>query len=88
MAQNERFERAQAEVGLLKGELTWLYMENKTLQDQLNVTKDEAGVTAASAVFEYQSSAEMAALRQTIRDKTFEEATESFAYTTATHYLD
>ena len=59
--------RVQAELGLLKGELAWLHAENKSLQGQLNRAKDEAEVTA-NAVSEYQSSAKMAALRQTIRD--------------------
>ena len=39
-------------------------------------------------VSEYQSSAEMAALMQTIRDETYEEAVESFAYTTIIHHPD
>ena len=33
VARNERFERAQAEVGLLKGELTRLHADNRLLQD-------------------------------------------------------
>ena len=39
-------------------------------------------------VSEYQSSAEMAALKQTIWDKTYEEAAESFAYTTTIRHPD
>ena len=38
------------------------------------------------AVSEYQSSAKMASLKQTIQDKTYEEAVESFAYTTAVRH--
>ena len=52
------------------------------------VAKDEARVPATNDVSEYQSLAEMAALRQTIRDEAFEEAVESFAYTTATQHPD
>ena len=88
MAQNKRFERAQAEVGLLKGELARLHVENKSLQDQLNVTKDEVGVTASNVVSEYQSLIKMASLRQTIQDEAFEEAAESFTYTTKTQHPD
>ena len=33
VARNERFEKAQAEVGLLKGELSKLYADNRSLQD-------------------------------------------------------
>ena len=63
VAQNKRFERAQAEVRLLKRELARLHAENRSLQDQLNEAKDEAGAAATKAVFEYQSLAEMVALR-------------------------
>ena len=31
VARNKRFERAQVEVGLLKGELAWLHAENRSL---------------------------------------------------------
>ena len=41
------------------------------------------GTTAAKAISEYRSSTEMAALRQNIQDKAFEEAAELFVYTTA-----
>ena len=54
----------------------------------MNEAKDEAKAAAAKAVFEYQSSTEMAVLRQTIWDKAFEEVAESFAYTTTIQYLD
>ena len=50
MARIERYERAQAEIGLLKGELAHLYAENRSLQDQLSETKDEAKAVAAKAV--------------------------------------
>ena len=88
VAWNERYKGVQAEVGLLKGELACLHVENRLLQDQLNKAKEESGTAAAKAVSEYHSSAEMAALRQTIQDEAFEEARESFAYTTAVHHPD
>ena len=62
MARNERFERAQAEIRLLKRELARLHANNRSLQDQLR----EAKATAAKAASEYQSSVEMAAFKQTI----------------------
>ena len=62
---NERFEKAQAEVGLLKGELARLHADNRSLKDQLG----EAKAATANAVFEYQPSAKMATLKQTIRDE-------------------
>ena len=39
-------------------------------------------------VSEYQSSTEMVALKQIIRDKAIKEAAESFVYTTMTEHLD
>ena len=56
VARNERFERAQAEVRLLKGELAKLHADNRLLQDQ-------AKAAAAKVLFEYQSSVEMATLK-------------------------
>ena len=53
VAKTERLERAQAEVGLLKGELARLHSDNKSLKDQL----EEAKVAAANIVSKYQSSA-------------------------------
>ena len=38
--------------------------------------------------FQYQSSAEMVALKQTIWDEAYEEAAESFTYTTAVRHSD
>ena len=61
VARTERLERAQAEIGLLKGELARLYMKNRSMEVQL----EEAKVAAANTVYEYQSSAEMVALKQT-----------------------
>ena len=52
----------------------------------MDEAKEEIGTVATKEVYEYQSSAEMAALRQTIWDEAFEEAAESFAYTTATSH--
>ena len=42
VARNKRFERAQAEVGMLKGELAKLHADNKSLQDQLGKAKAAA----------------------------------------------
>ena len=63
VAQNERYERVQAEVGLLKGDLALLHAENRSLQDQLNEAKEEAGTAAGKVVSEYHSLTKMAALR-------------------------
>ena len=76
VARSEKYEKVQDELGLLKEELARLHAENRSLQTQLNEAKEEAGTAAAKAVSEYQSSAKMAALRQTIRDEAFEEAVE------------
>ena len=83
-----KYERVQDELGLLKRELARLDADNRSLKSQLNETKEEVGTAAAKAISEYQSSAEMAALRQTIWDEAFEEAAESFTYTTATQHSD
>ena len=66
VARTEKYEQAQAEVELLKGELARLHVDNTSLQTQLNEAKEEVRTTAVKAVSKYQSSAEMAALRQTI----------------------
>ena len=84
VARNERFKRAQAEVGLLKGELATLHVDSRSLKDKLG----EAKAVAANTVSEYQSSTKMATLKQTTRDEAYEEAVESFAYTTATQHPD
>ena len=63
VARTEKYEQVQAEVGLLKGELAQLHAEKRSLQTQLNEAKEEVGTAAAKAISEYQSSAEMAALR-------------------------
>ena len=86
--QIEKYEQVQAEVGLLKGELARFHADNRLLQTQMNKAKEEAGAAATKAVSEYQSSAEMATLKQTIRDEAFEEATESFVCTTVTQHPD
>ena len=88
VAGTEKYKQVQAEVGLLKGELAWLHTDNRLLQTQLNEAKEEAGIATAKAVSEYQSWAKMVALRQTIRDEAFEEATESFVYTTIVQHPD
>ena len=84
MARNERFKRAQAEVGLLKEELARLHADYRSLKDQLG----QAKAAIANTIFEYYSSAEMAVLKQTIQDEAIEEATESFMYTTPTQHPD
>ena len=84
VAMNERLESTQAKVWLLKGELVRLHTNNRSLKDQLG----EAKVVAANAVSEYQSSVEMAAFKQTIRDEAYEKVAESFAYTTTTQHSD
>ena len=83
-----KYERVYDELGLLKRELARLDADNRSLKSQLNKAKEEAGAAVAKAVSEYQSSAEMAALRQTIQDEAFEEAAESFVYTIATQHPD
>ena len=77
VAKFKELEKAQAEIGLLKGQLARLHEEGRLLRLQL----DEAKAEAANAVFEYQSSEEMAALKQTFHDEGYEEAAEAFAYT-------
>ena len=54
----------------------------------MNEAKEEVRTAVTKAVSEYQSSAEMATLRQTIWDEAFEEVAESFAYTTAVQHPD
>ena len=54
----------------------------------MNEAKEEIETAAVKAVSEYQSSVEMTALKQTIRDETYEEAAESFAYTTVVQHPD
>ena len=88
VTRTEKYEQVQAEVRLLKGELALLHANNRSLQTQLNEAKEKAGIAIAKAVSEYQSLAKMAELRQTICDEAFEEAAESFAYTTTTQHLD
>ena len=88
VTQTEKYEQVQAEVGLLKGELAQLHAYKRLLQTQLNEAKEEARTAVAKAIFEYQSSAEVAALRQTIWDEAFEEAAESFTYTTTVQHPD
>ena len=67
VARNERFKKAQAKVELLKGELARLHADNRSLKNQLG----EAKVAAANEVSEYQSSLEMAALKQTICEEAY-----------------
>ena len=88
MAWSEKYEKVQDELGLLKGELARFHAKNSSLQVLLNEAKEEARTPTAKAVSEYQLSAEMTALRQSIWDETFEEAVELFSYTTAVQHLD
>ena len=60
VARNERMVRAQAKVGLFKGELVRLHANNRSLKDQLG----EAKATAPKAVSKYQSLTEIAALKK------------------------
>ena len=53
------------------------------MKSQLDEAKKEVQTVAVKAVFEYQLSTEMVALKQTIQDEAYEEAAKSFAYTTA-----
>ena len=86
VARTEWQEKAQAEIGLLKRELARLYEESRSLKLQLK--KAKATATAANAVSEYQSSEEMAELRQTLHDETYEEVAKAFTYTTATTHSE
>ena len=63
VARSEKYEKVQDELRLLKGELARFYAENSSLQALLNEAKEEAGTVTAKAISEYQSSAEMTALR-------------------------
>ena len=88
VAHNVKYEKVQDELGLLKGELARLDANNRSLKFQLNRAKEEIGTVTVKAVSRYQSSAEMAALRQTNRDEAYEEAAESFEYTIAVQHPD
>ena len=88
VAQTVKYDKLQNELGLLKGDLARFDVDNRLLKSQLDEAKEEIWAAAMKAVSEYQSSAEMAALKQTIRDETYEEAAESFAYTTVIRHLD
>ena len=82
VAHNVKYEKLQDELGLLKGDLARFDADNRSLKSKLTEAREEIGTAAVKVVSEYQSSAEMAALKQTIRDETYEEVAESFAYTT------
>ena len=58
-----KYEKVQDDLRLLKGELARLNADNRSLRSQLNETKEEIETTAAKAVSEYQSLAEMTTLR-------------------------
>ena len=88
VAHNVKYEKVQDELGLLKGELARLDADNRSLKSQLNEAKEKIKIAATKTVFEYQSSAEMAALRQTIRDEAYEEVAELFAYITMVQHPD
>ena len=88
VAHNVKYEKLQDELGLLKGDLARFDVDNRSLKSQLNEAKKEIETATMKAVSEYQSSAEMAALKQTIRDETYKEAAESFAYTTTVQHPD
>ena len=88
MAQTVKYEKLQDELGLLKGDLSRFDADNRSLKSKLTETREEIRTAVVKAVSEYQSSAKMAALKQTIRDETYEEVAESFAYTTAIRHPD
>ena len=88
MVHNVKYERLQDELGLLKGDLAWFDADNRLLKSQLDEVKEEVGTIAMKVVSKCQSSDEMAVLKQTIRDKAYEEAAKSFAYTTVIRHPD
>ena len=88
VAHNVKYEKLQNELGLLKRDLARFDADNRLLKSQLDEAKEEIGAAAVKVVYEYPSSVEMAALKQTIRDETYEEAAESFVYTTAIQHPD
>ena len=88
VAQTVKYEKLQDELGLLKGDLARFDADNRLLKSKLNEAREEIGTATVKAVSEYQSSVEMAALKQTIRDESYEEAAKSFAYTIAIRHPD
>ena len=88
VAQTVKYEKLQDELGLLKGDLARFDADNRPLKSKLNEAREEIGTATVKTVSEYQSSAKMAALKQTIRDETYEEAVESFVYTTTIWHPD
>ena len=84
MARSEELEKAHTEIGQLKGELSGLLEEVRSLRPQL----EQAKATTANAVSEYQSSEEMAGLKKTLHDEGYKEVAKAFIYTMATTCLD
>ena len=83
-----KYEKLQDELRLLKGDLAQFDANIRLLKSKLNEAGEEIETAIVKAVSEYQSSAEMAALKQTIQDETYKEAVESFAYTTSIQHLN
>ena len=84
VAKSEELKKAQVEIGLLKGEVARHHKEGRSLRLQL----EQAKVVAANAVSKYQSSEEMAALKQNLHDEGYEDAAEVFAYIVVTTCRD
>ena len=61
-----KYEKLQDELGLLKADLARLDADNRSLKSKLTEAREEIGTAAMKAVSKYQSSAKMAALKQTI----------------------
>ena len=59
----------------MKGDLARFDADNRSLKSQLNEAKDEIGTATVKAVFEYQSSVEMAILNRPFGDEAYKEAT-------------
>ena len=72
----------------MKGDLSRFDADNRLLKSKLTEAREEIATTAMKVVSDYQSSIEMAALKQTIRDETYNEVAESFTYTTAFWHSD
>ena len=71
VAQTVKYEKLQDELGLLKGDLARFDADNRSLKSKLTEAREEIGTAAVKAVFEYESSSKMAALKQTTRDETY-----------------
>ena len=84
VAKFKELEKAQAEIGELRGELTKFREEVRSLRPQLK----QAKAATVNVFSEYQSLDKMVALKKILHDEGYEEAVEAFAYTVATTRLD